>query len=173
MKEIEITYLPKIKDYLDAYTTYEQQTLGYKIDKVVAVSLILFGFLLAIYTFYFHLTNEFIMYSVLFVLIGILDFIGIFDLGKFVYLMRLKMTSKFNCQQKIIFSETGIYYEMLNIKSQLEWTFYTDFLENETTLILIYGKRQYSVIPKSSFKDNDFIVLKDFLLKKFTNKVKI
>ncbi len=106
---------------------------------------------------------ELISYPIILIAIGIFDIIGFLDLGKWIYIIRLKMSVKLKTKHKVTFSESGLYYETSNIKSEIAWDFYTSFLESENTLILIYANRQFSVIPKSSFQNNDYPILKDFL----------
>ncbi|MDP8162904.1 YcxB family protein [Pasteurella skyensis] len=170
MKEIEVEYMATLKDHLEAYTTYDKTTVFHKVDKVVAILLMLFGVSLGIYTFYIHLSDEFIIYAFLFILIGLLDFMGFLAIEKLIYIIRFKMTNKFQHIQKVRFSNAGIYYETNGIKSDIEWRFYNNFLESENTLMLIIGKKQYSVIPKSSFNEEDYIILRDFLVEEFSQR---
>ncbi|MDP8080285.1 YcxB family protein [Phocoenobacter skyensis] len=170
MKEIEVEYMATLKNHLEAYTTYDKTTVFYKVDKVVAILLMLFGVSLGIYTFYIHLSDEFIIYAFLFILIGLFDFMGFLAIEKLIYIIRFKMTNKFKHIQKVRFSNAGIYYETNGIKSDIEWRFYNNFLESENTLMLIIGKKQYSVIPKSSFNEEDYIILRDFLVEEFSQR---
>ncbi len=167
MKEIEVEYMATLKHHLEAYSTYEKTTIFHKVDKFVAILLMLFGLLLSIYAFYIHLPNKFIIYSFLFILIGLLDIIGSLAIEKLIYVIRFKMTNKFKYPQKVRFSDAGMYYETKDIQSNIEWNFYNDFLESENTLMLIFGKKQFSIIPKASFNDKDYMILKNFLVEKF------
>ncbi len=122
------------------------------------------GLFLIVYSFYIELFDKFMIYGSLFIFLGIVDFMGFLDIGKFLHLIRLKKSEKLKYKQKVIFSQEGIFYKTNDINSHIKWSFYKSFCESKNTLILIFGKRQYSVFPKSSFKDDDYVVLKEFLL---------
>ena len=57
--------------------------------------------------------------------------------------------------QNVKFSDAGIKYETKGMNSSIAWTFCKKYFEGENIFILIYGKRQYSVIPKYPFKKDD------------------
>ncbi len=166
MQEIIIEYTPTIADHKEAYTTYEKTTVGGKLDNIVAIILIITGVLLGLFAFYNNMLKELIIYPIVLIAIGIFDMMGFMDFGKWLYLIRLKMSIKSKSKHKVSFSENGLYFATNNIKSEIAWEFYQSFLESKNTLILIYGHRQFSVIPKSSFKDSDYTILKDFLLQR-------
>ncbi len=83
-------------------------------------------------------------YPIVLIAIGIVDMMGFMDFGKWIYLIRLKMSIKSKSKHKVTFSENGLYFATNNIKSEIEWEFYQSFLESENTLLLIYGHRQFS-----------------------------
>ena len=67
---------------------------------------------------------------------------------------------------------SAIIASLKDIKSDIDWNYYKDFIETPNTVLLLYGKKQYSVIPKKAFDNTElgnFILL---LKNKFQNKKK-
>ena len=155
MNNIDVKYTPSLKDHIEAYTAYEKNFSRRKIDKIVAIVLIAEGLYLSVSSIYLKQFTSISIFAILFILFGILEIAGFLDIGKLVCMIRFKTNPKFKGLQKIKFSENGLHYETIGIKSDIEWNFYKNFLESENTIILIFGKRQYSVIPKSIFKKDE------------------
>ena len=166
LKSITIEYLPSIKVHLEAYSFYEKHTTQRKIDKVIASILIFLGFFLIILTIV--ITNNFyyLLLSLLFILFGLLEFIGILDIGKFITAIRFKKNPKFKYKQKIIFSDSGLHYKTEGIQSKINWNYYNRFLESKNSYILIFGNRLYSVIPKNAFNTNELKLFKNMIEEK-------
>ncbi len=170
MNGIEIEYVPSLKNHMEAYETYESSTTIRKVEKIIAITLIIFGAMFVAYSFYINLFFKLRMILILIMFFIILDVLDLLDIAKLIYKIRFKQNPKFKNKQKIKFTEEKIFYETNKIKSELEWTFYKKFLESKNTLILIFGKRQYSVIPKSAFREEEVIILKNFIQNKLNNK---
>jgi hypothetical protein len=153
METIELEYLPKLKDYFEAYSLYESKTVLRKLDKIVSISLIIFGILILSASIIngFKVMN--IIFAIIFIIIGVLDFLGFIAFEKIIILVQFKNNKKLKYLQKIRFSENGLEYETQGVRSTIEWTFYQNYYEGKNVFILIYGKRQYSVIPKNEFKN--------------------
>jgi hypothetical protein len=164
MTTIEIEYLPQLNEYLEAHSLYDSKTVQRKMDKVIAFSLIVSG----IFLFSISLADGFVLVNTIlaavFFAIGILELLGYLDFVKMIMRIRFKNNKKVKHIQKIKFTDQGLEYETEGVKSEIKWNFYTKYHEGENVFILVYGARQYSVIPKHAFNRQ----LEDFkkLLKK-------
>ena len=158
MEEIKIEYYADIKNYYEAAKYYTKSKIKRNIfDRIMETAVILIGiFLLIIGNF---------LTGIIFLIFGILFMLRILE--KAVTYLYFKMyIAKLGCQRLFI-SDGKIRYERKDINSDIDWSYYKGFMETPNTVLLLYGKRHYSVIPKSSFGDTgleDFIFL---LNKKF------
>jgi hypothetical protein len=155
METIDIEYFPKVDEHLEAYSLYESKTTLKKVDKIVSILLISIGVMLSSLSIIIHSrTTMYTFGGMAFIIVGVLDFLDFMDFGRIITKFRLKNNEKFKHLQKVKFSNEGIEYETEGINSRIEWSFYKKYFEGENIFILIYGKRQYSVIPKYPFKDS-------------------
>jgi TM2 domain-containing membrane protein YozV len=153
MESIEVEYLPKLKDYLEAYLLYDSKTTQRKIEKIISIIFILFGIILLSMALIYEKKIINIIISIVIIIIGIFDLLNFIDFGKIVIAIQFKNNNKLKFIQKIKFTENGLEYETQGIKSNIEWNFYKKYYEGENIFLLIYGNRQYSVIPKQGFND--------------------
>lgn len=167
MREISVSYLPKMADYIEAYTAYKSHTILGKADKVVDFLAIIFGLAAIIFAGFNNWNLTILIIGVLMLIISSLHLFGVLDSGKFVAKYHFKSNKKFTETQNIIFNDAGLQYETQGIKSNIRWDFYNSYLESANTFLLIHGKKQYSVIPKNAFKNVDLEDFKRFLKTKF------
>jgi hypothetical protein len=132
---------------------YDSKTAHGKLDKIVSIALIIFG----IFILLTSLVTEFgianIIFAIIFIIVGILNILGFIDFGKIIIMIQFKNNNKLKYLQKIRFTENGLEYETQGIKSNIEWSFYNNYYEGKNIFILIYGKNQYSVIPKGGLNN--------------------
>jgi hypothetical protein len=150
---MNIEYIPKVDEYLEAYTLYDSKTTQRKIDKIFALIIFILGIFLILISIIDGFTTSNIIFSILFIIFGIFSFFGIFDLSKIIVKIQFKNNMKLKHLQKVRFTENGIEYETEGIKSNIDWNFYKEYYEGKDIFLLVYGKKQYSVIPKYVFKD--------------------
>jgi hypothetical protein len=60
---------------------------------------------------------------------------------------------KFRDDYSLTFSPQGIHFRTANIDSDLQWSLYTSALVDEHSVILYYGSRQFTVVPKRVLQD--------------------
>ena len=168
MESVNIEYLPKLNDYLEAYSLYESKTPLKKVDKIVAVSLIIIGIIFLSIIIAYDPKIIYIICGMAFIITGILEFFGKIDPGKIIVKYQFKKSDKLKHLQKIKFNDVGLEYETQGINSRIEWSIYKKYYEGENIFILIYGKRQYSVIPKYPFKKDDLNNFRNLLEEKIT-----
>jgi hypothetical protein len=167
MDKIIIEYLSSLNDHLEAYAYYENHTTQRKIDKIVSIISILSGLFLIILSMSDFLKYYDLIIAFIFIISGLLGFFGIIDSGKIATVIQFKNNLKFKNIQKIKFTDNDLEYESQGIKSKIDWDFYKKYMESENVILLIYGKKQYSIIPKRSFKKNELDSFKIMLNKKF------
>lgn len=167
MREISVSYLPKMADHIEAYSTYQSHTVLGKTDKVVDFLAIIFGLAAIIFAGFNNWNLTILIMGTLMLIIGSLHLFGVLDSGKFVAKYQFKSNKKFAEAQNITFNDAGLQYETQGIKSNIQWDFYNSYLESANTFLLIHGKKQYSVIPKNAFKKDDLEAFRRFLIANF------
>src|SRR5207244_299090 len=61
---------------------------------------------------------------------------------------------KFLETYKLSFSDQGIRFKTNSIDASIAWTHYSRILEDEKVILLVYGSRMYTVVPKRAFSDS-------------------
>jgi hypothetical protein len=163
MKKITVEYTPQFNDHIEAYRKYEKSTALRKTDIIAAAVSTACGLFFLVYTFYAGKIEVYTILAIIFLLYGINELTGALSIAKFLFGIRLKMDPRFRDMIKITFSDKGINYKTPSIDSDIKWDFYKKLVESDNTLILVYGKRQYSVIPKSVFSKKDLGSVIDLL----------
>jgi len=83
------------------------------------------------------------------------------------------MNHKFQDPFELTFTQEGIHFSTPTIDSQIDWTFYHYLLEDKEVFLLVYGKWQYSIIPKCAFADaSEQDAFRDLARQKIPPKVK-
>ena len=152
MEKIEIEYYADIKNYFEAAKYFTKSKIKRNIfDKIMEIFVLLIGGFMLI-------TGKFLI-GIIFLIFGLLFMLGILE--KAVTYMYFKMyTAKIGCQ-KLFISEDKIKYKRKDINSDIDWNYYKGFMETPGTILLLYGKKYYSVIPKDAFSGNE---LEKFIL---------
>ncbi len=152
MEKIEIEYYADIKNYFEAAKYFTKSKIKRNIfDKIMEIFVLLIGGFMLI-------TGKFLI-GIIFLIFGLLFMLGILE--KAVTYMYFKMyIAKIGCQ-KLLISEDKIKYERKDINSDIDWNYYKGFMETPSTILLLYGKKYYSVIPKDAFSGNE---LENFIL---------
>ena len=142
MEEIKIEYYADIKNYFEAAKYFTKSKIKRNVfDKIMEIFVLLIGV--------FMLTIGNFLLGIIFLVFGIIFMLNIFE--KIVTYMYFKMyTAKIGCQ-KLLISEEKIRYEQKSINSDIDWNYYKGFIETPNTILLLYGKKYYSVIPKNAF----------------------
>jgi len=150
MAPIYLEYKPAANDHVEAYRAYSQMSWLYRADRIVGVLLTIVGIVFGAISIYLGLGLYLSVVSAVFVICGITEWLRLLDLGELLTRWRFKTDRKFQELQTLIFRSDGITYKTASIDSRIEWTFYSKYLESANVFLLIYGKRQYSVIPKAA-----------------------
>jgi YcxB-like protein len=167
MKPIQIQFTPLRSNYVEAYVAYDEMSRLRKLDKIVSILLIAAGITLGVLSIRFRSDFEYLLAAIGFLLLGVVEWFHLVDPGKWLMMLRFNWSPKFKELQTLTCRSDGIDYAMSNIQSTIQWSFYTGFLESQNTFLLIYGKRQYSVIPKDALTGEQLADFKKLLLEKF------
>ena len=152
MEEIKIEYYADIKNYFEAAKYYTKSKIKRNIfDKIMEIFVLLIGI-------FMFTIGDFIL-GMIFVIFSLLFILRIFEKGV-TYLYFKIYISKMGIQ-KLFISHDKMRYKREDISSEIEWSYYKGFIETPNTVLLLYGKRYYSVIPKAAFSEGE---LKKFLL---------
>ena len=152
MEEIYLEYHADMKNYFEAAKYFTKSKIKRNIfDRIMEIVVLLIGI-------FMFTTGNFIL-GVIFVIFSLLFILRIFEKGV-TYLYFKIYISKMGIQ-KLFISHDKMRYKREDISSEIEWSYYKGFIETPNTVLLLYGKRYYSVIPKAAFSEGE---LKKFLL---------
>ena len=152
MEEIQIEYTADIKNYFEAAEYFKKSKMKTNIlDRIMEIFLILIGIFMFIIG-NFLLGTVFIVFGILFILRSP---------EKAVTYVYFKIYIAKKGIQKLFISRDIIKYQAKDVSSDIDWNYYKGFIETPNTVLLLYGKRYYSVIPKDAFSN---IELENFIL---------
>ncbi len=63
----------------------------------------------------------------------------------------------FQTRHRVAASDEGVYFQMGEIESNLDWRYYQRLLESPTGFLLVYGGDSFNYLPKSAFADDEQI----------------
>ncbi len=159
---IEINHC--VEDHVKAERlSYSKRSRWANADRIVAAILILFGiFLLATVGIRWWTTIWFVLAP--------LEYFNFLSIAPFVIRYRFKRTPKFHEKNELTFSEEGIHFKTPSIDSNLKWDLYTDVVEDNNLILLMYGGA-YSIIPKRCFKsEEDLKTFQTLIRRKITKR---
>ena len=137
-----------LADHLAAERSYYKSTVLAKVDKVVAVMLVLVG-LFTTWGAGVH------WWTLIFFPLAILEWFNLLSVRPLVIRRWFKHNPKFSETYHLALGPSGIHFRTKSIDSRLTWDHYTKVLEDDRLWLLVYGSRMYSVIPKRALKSDD------------------
>ena len=142
---ITITIDHRVAEHVLADRLYYKATSRLvTVDRAVSVLLLLFGI-------YAVATAGLRWWTVIWFLLAPLEFFNLLSLDSGMVRYRFRNTPKFAQQMELTFTEESIHLKTPAIESDVKWEMYSNLVENEDLILLIYGKRMYTVIPKRCF----------------------
>jgi hypothetical protein len=147
VSEITLEFENRLEDHLHADRHYYSHGALAKVDKVVAVLLVLAGVALVV------MAGSRWWAYVPFPL-AVAEWFDLFSIRPLQIRVAFKANPKFRERYTLRFSEEGIHFKTATIDSTLKWDHYNACLESDRIFLLIYGKRMYTVVPKSAFPDS-------------------
>ena len=158
MKKINIEYTAKIENYYEAEEYFRKsKKLRYKVDKLMEILLIILGIIMCFMQYY--------ILGSLFLVIGIIFITNLSS--RFITFLYYSIYIKKKGLEKLVLSDENLIYELKNIKSELSWEIYINFIEIPSSILLLYNKSRYAVIPKSSFENEELDSFIKFLNNKY------
>lgn len=162
-QKITVRYKYTLSDFIQAGRVYRTTTLEAKIDKIVAVVL-----LLAI---------GMIMYSdgiqwwtiLMFLLVPFAWFGLIQPLQTWITFKR--DPTLYTEEYEITFDDSGIYAKNSTTEARRLWNAYNIAFESNQFFLLAYGKRAYSTIPKQAFSNENEVNIFRKILKEKIGKL--
>ncbi len=142
---VEVSFSPLLADHLAAERLYYRSTLFWKIDKVVAIILIVTGLGL-LWVTGVH------WWTIVWFPLAAAEWFNILSLRPLLILYWFKHNPKFREPYHLTMDQNGIHFQTQSIDSRIKWNHFSRLLENDRLCLLIYGTRMYSVIPKRAFK---------------------
>ncbi len=135
-------------EYLRAIRFHLQKTMRIKLDLVVAAVCGLAGS--------YVLWVEGVSWVSLGGLLGCLGLLLIVFMALVVVPSQVyRGSEKLKQDYNISFNDEGIHFQTLSIDSRLQWELYKKWIEGPEFFILYHGKREFSVIPKRVFENDD------------------
>jgi hypothetical protein len=155
--EISINYQMTKEEYLEGYDEYLKTTWHYWIDMFISVLILIYGIYLL------FLGTPIFIFGLVIIIISLATFIKQFRISRLIIGNQFSRSLKAKTQQYIEFKENGLTYKIENVISEIKWDYYGRVLFTKNTIVLIYDKRGFSVIPIRAFKENDYQIIKEFL----------
>lgn len=144
---ITIEFDNELAEHLAADRLHYRSTLWWKVDKVVAVAL-------AAFASYATVTVGPRWWTLIFFALAVVEWFNLLSPRPLQIRFYFKRNPKFSERYRLAFSEDGIDFKTPSLDSRIAWTHYTRVLESDALVLLMYGTRMYSVIPKRAFSDD-------------------
>ncbi len=146
MEPVILEFDNRLGEHLAAERLYYRSTFWWKADKVVAVLLLVFGILLVS-------GAGFRWWTVVWFPLAIIEWFNLLSVRPLQIRFFFNRNPKFLEKYHLTFSDSGIDFKTKSLESKIAWTHYTRVLENDLVILLIYGTRMYTVIPRRAFSD--------------------
>ncbi|MCL2011908.1 MAG: YcxB family protein [Cystobacterineae bacterium] len=144
MNPVILEFDNRLAEHLAADRLYYRSTFWSKVDKGVAILLLLFGVLLISLI-------GLSWWTVACFPLALLEWFNLLSFRTLQIRFFFKRNPKFLEKYHLSFSDSGIHFKTSSLESKLAWSHYTHVLENKRILLLIYGPRMYTVIPTRVF----------------------
>jgi hypothetical protein len=146
VSEITLEFENRLEDHLHADRLHYSRGILARIDKIVAVLLALVGVALV-------LRAGSRWWSYVPFPLAVAEWFDLFSIRPLQIRVAFKANPKFRERYALRFGEEGIHFKTATIDSTLKWDHYHALLESDRVFVLVYGKRMYTVVPKSAFPD--------------------
>jgi len=86
-------------------------------------------------------------------LFGLLEAFNLLPAAVLRALIEFRTNPKFRETYELTLEREGLHFRTPTIDSNIKWTHYSQVLETPKALILVYGRRMFTVLPKRAFSD--------------------
>jgi hypothetical protein len=142
---IEVSFNPLLADHLAAERLYYRSTFFWKIDKVVAIILLVAG----LYLLWIAGVR---WWTIVWFPIAAAEWFNMLSPRPLQILYWFKHNPKFRETYHLTIDQNGLHFQTKTIDSHIQWNHFSRLLEDNRLCLLIYGTRMYSVFPKRAFK---------------------
>jgi hypothetical protein len=141
---ITVVFRNEPRDHSHAYRLYYRHSVLWKVDKIVALLLLVFG---AVSVSLVGIR----WWSVVWFPLAAGDWFNLFSLHRLRIFLQFRRDPKMSETYHLTFSSNGIEFRTESINSRIEWSFYRSVLEDDEVFLLVYGAWMYTVIPRRAF----------------------
>src|SRR5262245_51535649 len=145
---VTVSFDNDLAEHLAAERLYYKSTALAKVDKIVAVILLLVG-LFSTWGDGVH------WWTLIFFPLAVLEWFNLLSIRPLVIRRWFKHNPKFSETYHLELDRNGIHFRTKSIDSRVTWDHYSKVLEDDRLWLLVYGTRMYSIIPKRALKSND------------------
>lgn len=142
---IFVEFENKLSDHLAAESLFYRSTFWAKGDKVAAILLVVGGILLLFFS-----ANLWWL-SIVFFFIAAAEWFHVLSPSRLRTKYFFSRNPKFLEKYSLSFSDSGIHFKTASIDSDITWTHYSRWIDDDHVILLVYGSRMYTVVPKRAF----------------------
>jgi len=152
---VSIIFTYERSEYLRAFRRYRVKSLGSKRDLLLGTAAIAGGAFLGI-------TGTVVVGAVVMIT-------GLVLLAMVCFAIILQPILVYNAHPKLkdeyslIFSDVGIAFHTDSIDSNIAWSLYSDWLQDDEFFMLFYGRRELLIVPKRALANGDENLLQSLL----------
>ena len=150
MSEFILEFKNRLEDHLHAGRLCHSRSVLARVDKIVAVLLAAAGVTLVV-------MEPSRGWAYLAFPLAVAEWFDLFSIRPLQIRVAFKANPKFQEAYTLRFSEEAIHFKTATIDSPLKWDHYRSCLESDRVFLLVYGRRMYTVLPKSAFTSPSWI----------------
>jgi hypothetical protein len=144
---IIIEFDNQLADHLTATRLLYKSSFWAKGDKVVAALLFASGILLLV-----AIGPRW--WTLIWIPLAVCEWFNVLSPSRLQARLIFKQNPKFRETYHLRFSDDGIDFKTKSFDSRISWNHYSRILEDNSVILLMYGSRMYTVIPKRVFEDD-------------------
>ncbi len=147
-ESVRLSFDNTLDDHLAAERLYYRSTIFAKVDKIVAVILVLVG---AFSTWAVGAR----WWTVLFFPVAVLEWFNLLTIRPLMIRHWFRQNPKFRETYHLAFDAKGVEFRTASIDSHVAWDHYTKVFEDDRLFLLVYGSGMYTVIPRRAFSSGE------------------
>jgi hypothetical protein len=149
MENVAVTFKYTEQDYISAYRLHYAKHLNLKVSIPAAILFILLSLTMLV------IQAGFVWLWCILIGLSSLILISAYASLNRVPQSQFKSTPMVKETYTFTFSLENIVYHTESIKSSAKWDIFNNYLEDDNSIIMYYGKREMTIIPKRIFADNE------------------
>jgi YcxB-like protein len=147
---ISIRFTNELKDHIEAQRVLYSRSALAKLDKAIAVLLLVFGV-------YCVVSVGWRWWTVIWFPLAVAEWFNWLSLNRWRTRIDFRRNPKFREEYHLTFSRENIHFQTVSIASTLQWTHYDRVIESADLFLLMYSKGLYTLIPKRCFSSTQEI----------------